>query len=330
MKINLKKYLQLAVFLPFFLVALLLYLWCIGIIAYTLPGGNACRWGWGSLFTGVYLGCWFFVPYRIRALAYFLAALPLLIHYALLRPDPATVYQTPWARMPEFEFREDGLITVRNIRDFHYRSESDFDVRYATRTFDPAKAEKIYLALSHWDGLQAIAHTMLTFFFSDGQSVTISVETRIPVGKEQSTIAGLFKQFGLIMVYGTESDLLKLRATYRGETVYLYPTTATPEASRIAFINLAHRAEQLRRQPEFYNTLTGNCTTTLIPPLLPILPAWKPDWRVLLNGESDLLCLQLGYLDFRDLADINSAKEKYRIRAGHPEEGEAYSRAIRK
>ena len=314
--------------LPFRLIAFLLGLWCFGALWYCAGERLETRVGWALIFTGGYLAVWWFVRFRYRAWGYFLMALPVMVFFASIRPDPATVYRTPWARQAEFVF--DGrFVTIRNLRDFRYRTPEDYEVRYREETFDLDKASKLYLAVSHWDGLENIAHTLLSFEFSDGKYVALSVETRVPVDREQGSLPGLFKQFGLGMIFGTESDLLKLRATYRGETIYLYPTTATPEAVRTAFLNLARRADRLSRQPEFYNTLTGNCTTVLIPPLRPILLDWQVDLRAIFNGLIDHLAFEKGYLDFGGSRDFFAAKKQYLISADHPESGDAYSRAIR-
>ncbi|MGE4565623.1 MAG: DUF4105 domain-containing protein [Victivallaceae bacterium] len=317
-------------YLPFFLCALLLYLWSVGALVYCLDIPDRGRLGVILIFSGVYLGCWIFVRYRYRALAFVLAALPVMFFFGSIKPEPGTLYQTAWARQPSVTFESDGLITIGNIRDFRYRSESEYTVNYRTLTFDPKRCEKLYFAISRWDGLQNIGHTMLTFAFSDGKSVTVSVETRVPVGKEQGTVAGLYKQFGLGSLYGTESDLLKLRATYRGETLYLYPTRATPEVAAQAFILLAKRAAKLEKQPEFYNTLTANCTTTLVSALRPLLFNWKPDPRVILNGRLDLLGFEKGYLDFGGAKNLEEAQSRYRVLAGHDEEGDDYARVILK
>ncbi len=326
--LKLRRWGALALYAPFCIAALLLWLWSVGALFYCLKLPETGRLGVIAVFSGVYLGCWVFVRYRYRALAFVLAALPVMLFFAAIKPDPDTVYQTSWARQPSVRFEPKGLITIGNIRDFRYRSEKDYDVRYRTTTFDPALAEKLYFAISHWDGLENVAHTMLTFTFSDGKSVTVSFETRLPVGKEQGTIAGLYKQFGLGLIFGTESDLLKLRATYRGETLYLYPTVATPAMTREAFELLAARAAQLEQHPEFYNTLTANCTTTIVSALRPLLFNWKPDARVIFNGQLDLLGFQKGYLDFGGAKNFEEAKNLHRVLAGHPEEGEAYSHAI--
>lgn len=317
-------------YLPFFLCALLLYLWSAGALAYCLELPAPGRLGMILIFSGVYLGCWIFVRYRYRAFAFALAALPVILFFISIKPDPATVYQTPWARQPSVVFEPDGRITIGNIRDFHYRSETEYTVHYRTLSFDPKLCEKLYFAISRWDGLQNIGHTMLTFAFRDGKSVTVSVETRVPVGKQQGTIAGLYKQFGLGLLYGTESDLLKLRATYRGETLYLYPTRATPEVAAEAFTLLARRAAKLEKQPEFYNTLTANCTTTLVAALRPLLFNWKPDSRVIFNGRLDLLGFEKGYLDFGGAKNLEDAQSQCRVLAGHTEEGDDYARVILK
>ncbi len=327
----LKQLVGLGVRLPFVVVALLLWLWCIGALAYCGGGGASGRGAAVLLFSGVYLGIWIFAPRYRKFLGLLLAALPVMLWFASIRPDPETVYQTPWARQCRVTL-EGNRVTLDGIRDFHYRSEQDYDVRYRTETYDLDQAETLYLAVSHWDGLQAIAHTMLSFGFADGRYVVLSVETRVPEGREQGTIAGLFKQYGLGMIFGTESDLLKLRATHRGETLYLYPTTASPEMVRTAFLNLVRRAQKLYRQPEFYNTLTSNCTTVLIPPLRPILLGFRVDYRSIFNGLIDSLAFEKGYLAAGGEQDeaFDNVKNRHRIRAGHAEEGAAYSAAIRR
>lgn len=318
-----------SVLLPLGAVAVVIGLWCFGAIYYKMPILPPGNMGLGFIFLGIYLGCWIFLPRYWRGAALVLLASVVMIWFAGIKPDPNTCYQTNWALMPAFTFDGDR-ITIHNIRDFHYRSEFDYDVRYRTETFDLSKAKSLSLAVSHWDGLQAIGHTMLAFEFFDGKYVTISVETRLPVGKEQSTLAGMFKQFGLIMIFGTDSDLIKLRATHRGETLYFYPTTATPEATRIAFERLCHRAEQLRLHPEFYNTLYSNCTTVLFPPLRPILLNLKFDWRMILNGTIDSFAAEKGYIDMPSQGEAyEEGRNRHRVRAGIPGEGLNYSRALR-
>jgi len=88
--------------------------------------------------------------------------------------------------------------------------------------------------------------------------------------------------------------------------VFLYPIRATPERIRDMFVSMLRRANQLREQPEFYNTLTNNCTSNLLKHFNHVnerkLPA---NLKVLFPGYSDQLIYDLelidGSLDFQRL-----------------------------
>lgn len=117
----------------------------------------------------------------------------------------------------------------------------------------------------HWDGMEAIAHSMLSFEFKDGRHLAFSVETRTDKKDEFGALPGLYKQFELIFIAGTEEDLIGLRTNYRHEDVYLYRTTLTAKDAQTLFRSLLARMNRLREQPEFYNTITRNCLTSLDP-----------------------------------------------------------------
>jgi hypothetical protein len=99
-------------------------------------------------------------------------------------------------------------------------------------------------------------------------------------------LAGFFKRYELIYVVGDERDLIGVRTNHREprELVSLYRTRASPATARRLFLEYVGKINQLREQPEFYNTLTTNCTTDvwwLVRALSGELPL---DWRVLLSG----------------------------------------------
>ena len=63
-----------------------------------------------------------------------------------------------------------------------------------------------------------------------------------------------------------ERDVIRLRTNYRRdppEDVYIYRAKAPIEVRRRLFLEYMHRISALRTQPEFYNTLTTNCTTNI-------------------------------------------------------------------
>ena len=67
-------------------------------------------------------------------------------------------------------------VTVHNIRNFDYRTETDFTPAYYDRTFDLKRLDRVDLVAVYWMG-PAIAHLFLTFGFGDDH-LAISIEVR--------------------------------------------------------------------------------------------------------------------------------------------------------
>ena len=207
--------------------------------------------------------------------------------------------------MAEVRQLPDGKFELRNIRDFHYRSEHDYDVRYLTQVIDPERISSIDVALSHWENRQSIAHSMLGFNFDDGVSIVVSLETRLPLSVRQDALAGMYRNFALAMIAGTPRDLYGLRADHRGEALYVYRCKACPETLRRLVRRFFSRAEELSLKPEFYNSLCRNCTTGLLP-LMRDDSSGVDDIRVLLNGFSDQLLFQREMLIRREGESFDS------------------------
>jgi hypothetical protein len=65
---------------------------------------------------------------------------------------------------------------------------------------------------------------------------------------------------------GDERDLIGVRAIHRKdppEDVYLFRVQGPPEAARRLFLEYFRQINSLRERPEFYNSLTTNCTSTI-------------------------------------------------------------------
>jgi hypothetical protein len=213
-----------------------------------------------------------------------------------IEPSNERDWQTEVAVLP-YVTRDGDLVTLHNVRDFDYRTEQDFVARYDDRTFDLRALDAVDLIAVYWAG-DAIAHIMVSFGFA-GDHVAISIETRKEKGEAYSSLAGFFKRYELIYVVGDERDLVGVRTNYRRpeELVYLYRTRAGPEAARRLFLEYVEKINRLRDSPEFYNTLTTNCTTDvwlLVRALTGRLPI---DWRVLLSGYFPEYAYDLGSLD---------------------------------
>jgi len=187
-------------------------------------------------------------------------------------------------------------VTIQNVRNFNYRSENDYDQRWETRTYDLDRIQGVDLFISFW-GPTEIAHTIVSWDFSNGQHLAISIETRKEKGESYSALRGFFRQYELYYVVADERDLVGLRTNHRGEQVYLYRLRATPAQARALLVDYLDEVNSLADHPEWYNALTQNCTTTIRGHTQHIGAAGSLDWRMLANGHLDELLYERGQID---------------------------------
>lgn len=211
-----------------------------------------------------------------------------------LEPPNAGDWQADVAVLPFADLAGDQ-VTLHNIRNCDYRSETDYDVRHYDRTLDLTQLESADLFLVYW-GSPHIAHTMMSFGFRDGSQVCISVETRKRKGQTYSTLLGFYRQFTLTYVVADERDLVRLRTNYRaGEEVYLYRLNTGPELIRQVFLDYLKQVNALHDRAEWYNAITSNCTTNIRGHTAPYTKArWR--WQVLLTGHVDEMAYANGAL----------------------------------
>jgi hypothetical protein len=191
------------------------------------------------------------------------------------------------------------LVTVHDIRNFDYRTETDFTPAYYDKTFDVRKLESVDLVAVYWMG-PAIAHTILSFGFEGGDHLAVSIETRKEVGEGYSTIKGFFKQFELYYVVADERDVIRVRSNYRKnpvEDVYVYRVNGPVENGRRLFLEYMRKLNALKERPKFYNTLIHNCTTTIWLNTR-INPGHLPfSWKLLASGHVPQYLYEAGRLD---------------------------------
>lgn len=311
--------------------ALALFLsWGVLAIHFSPLPGPAFRTALAGLFGGGALAAAIFLRKRLRVRAWLAGAgAAVLAGWLTIRPSLDRDWSPDQAVLPQIEI-EGERVTIRNVRDFIYRSADDYTPRYVDRTVRLADLRSVDFVLERFPGLPGVAHTFLSFGFADGAHVAVSVEIRKEKGERYSPLRGLFRQYELMYVIAEERDLIGLRANHRKDEVYLFPGRATPENRRALFLDVLGRAAALSRRPEFYNTLASTCTTNLVAHINRISPRRVPfSLKTLLPERSDRLAYDLGLID-TDLP-YEKIRERYRINeaAERCRDREDFSRGIR-
>jgi hypothetical protein len=167
------------------------------------------------------------------------------------------------AVLPEISWSGE-TVTIAHIRDNEWRSETEYTPRYDTGVYALADIESLHYVITPFSDHDGPAHTMLTFSFSGGRHLAISAEIRKVRGQTFDAIDGILNQYQIAYVIATESDVIRLRTDHRKNEVYMYPIKTEKEKIQLLFKSMLIKADRLTREPEFYNTLWNNCTTSIL------------------------------------------------------------------
>jgi hypothetical protein len=255
-----------------------------------------------------------------------------LIGFASIRPSNSRDWTPEHARLPAITFTGSEA-RIEGVRDFRSVSADSVAPGYYDRTYDLDGIESLWFILSIFneDEFRGPAHSALSFGFEDGTYVTVSVEARKEVGESYSITKGLLKRYELIYVIGDERDLVRTRAVFRPDRVYLYPIRASRDKIRELFVDMLDAANALHDRPLFYDTATRNCTTVLRDHVNLVTPGRLPQsWKILLPGYADELLDSLELLADSDLP-IEELRDRHRIneRARAAADAEDFSARIR-
>jgi len=255
----------------------------------------------------------------------------LIVLWTSIEPTNERDWQPDVAVLPYADISGDQ-VTVHNIRNFDYRSETDYTVAYYDKTFDLRQLRSVDIVTSYWMG-PAIAHVFVSFGFAGDDYLAVSIEVRKSKGKEYSTLKGFFRQYELIYVVADERDVIRLRTNYRRdppEDVYVYRVKGSPETGRRLFIQYMEQLNALRTQPEFYNTLTTNCTTNIWTNAS-VNPGRVPlNWKILASGYVPEYLYEEGRLDDMGLSFPELQRRAHvNARANAADSATDFSRRIR-
>jgi hypothetical protein len=219
-------------------------------------------------------------------------------------------------------------VTLRNVRNFDWRSNTDYSQRWETRRYDLDRLESVDMIMSYWTG-PAIAHMLISFGFDDGDHVVFSVEIRRERIETFSEIGGFFKEFELSVIAADERDVIRVRTNVRGEDTYLYCLRMPVSAMRSLFLEYIDEANTLARVPRFYNTITVNCTTLVYHMMQRIVGYLPLSYRLLFSGYLPEYVYRVGGLDQSYSLEELRARGRISERAKHADCSDTFSADIR-
>ena len=341
---------------PWWCVALRASGWLLGAIALL----GSLLWGWGGLWfqwesnpfacwtlmaawAATWLGLWWWAWRSSRVSLLWLGGMVVLGVFCLWWSSIAPRDDRPWAddvaRITRIQSADSGsdIVTLQDVRNFDWRSERDYAVRWDTRRYDLSQLRSVDVTLSYWMG-PAIAHTLVSFGFAGGERVVFSFEIRKERGEAFDALAGFFKRYELALIAADERDILGVRARVRGEQVHLYRVRMPDHAMRALFREYAEQAAQLHAAPRWYHTLTANCTTIVWQMARKLVDGLPLDWRLLASGYLPEYLKQVGGLTpsqpldaLRRTGDITARAQAWRppMGASDAEASADFSRTIR-
>jgi hypothetical protein len=219
------------------------------------------------------------------------------------------------------------MVRLHNVRRFRWTAKNKYDECWDEWLLDPDTITSVDLVMSIWSN-PLIAHTMVSFGFTDGRHLVFSGETRRQKGDRFTITGGFFRRFELVMLAADERDVIHLRTDIRREKVSLYPVLMEPDARKALFLAFLQQGNDLVTRPKWYNTVTTNCTTVPFEIVQTIAPRLRRDWRLLLSGHLPGFLHKLGVLPRGTLTELN-ARAVLPISGDDGQEDAAYSRSLR-
>jgi len=190
-----------------------------------------------------------------------------------------------------------STIQIKNLRDWRYEQDKVVSKNYYDETFKIDNLTKAYLLFNpfgQWDG---VGHSFFVFEFNDGKTLSVSIEARKEKSEDYEVVRGLLNEYEIWYAFGSAADFLTNRAIYHDEDLYMYQLLIPTEISKGLFVDLSNQAHKLENKPDFYNTVTSNCTNLLADSANRVKKGSVPfHYSRLFTGYIDDQLYDLGYI----------------------------------
>lgn len=219
----------------------------------------------------------------LRGLATFALALAAVVLWWSTLTPPVTRDWAPDVARQVTGTVTDDILTLRDVRNFTWQTPEEFSANWETRSYDLTSLQSVDLFMSYWAGPQ-MAHMIVSFGFEGGEQIAWSAEVRRQIGGGFSPIADLFKSNTLVLIAADERDVVATRTNARGEDVQMFRINVSPDTARNLLLEYVDAANALAAQPQWYNSLTTNCSSVVMALIRRFADDVPMDWRLLANG----------------------------------------------
>jgi hypothetical protein len=211
----------------------------------------------------------------------------------------------------------DSYVTLSNIRHVVLDSSGGISrVSHFHRTYQLDELERIWFGVEYFTRMKSFAHTFVTFEFAgeqDRQFLTFSIEIRREKGESFGLLSGCYRRYELMYVVSEEREMIENRLATSKDRFFLYPIRANQESCSALLVDMIERMNRLQAEPEFYHSITSNCTNNIVRHLNRMSENRVNPYslKIIFSGYSDRMAYKLGLLD-TDLS-FDQAREKFRI-----------------
>lgn len=155
----------------------------------------------------------------------------------------------------------DGTWTIVAMRNFIYTKDGAAHEAWLSDVpVEVQKVVRLWYLVEPFTDSDAIAHPYFIFENNDGSTLCFTIEGKRLNGAPYSGFKGLTNEYELGYLWITETDCLTMPLTHGGKALYLYPLTLAAHEAQAVCTEFLKDTHLLFEHPEFYNTLTNNCT----------------------------------------------------------------------